>query len=247
MSKLALSAALLAGCADGVDGTQLERVAQAGELGALENKRVFFGHHSVGRDILDGVSLVAPEAHLFVSEAAVGENGQPSLKIADFEEIALGCDADIALMKLCFADFTPSTDVDTLFARYAVAVDRIHAARPELVVVHVTPALHTETRDPRSIVKRVLGRPVWGDQANARRALFAERMRERFADEPLFDLSRIESTTPSGDRVLTLMDGAAVPALWDGYSTDGGHLNNRGKRVAAAAFLDVLERAAELE
>jgi hypothetical protein len=93
------------------------------ELAAAGAVDLFFGHQSVGRNILDGISSiyadkgVAPptitevrvgsdEADGFV-HAAIGKNGDPIGKLAAFDSLLRAGQAertDVALMKLCYVD-----------------------------------------------------------------------------------------------------------------------------------------------
>jgi hypothetical protein len=240
--RITTSPALGAACGDS-EAPSLDRAAAVRDAAALAGVRVLFGHHSVGRDVLDGLRAVAGAGGIDVRSVAVGENGRPFFKLVDFERVAIRADVDVVMMKLCFADFTPSTDAHALFAAYASAIRRIRAARPDVVVVHVTPPLHTTPRDPRALFLRVLGRTTWEDAANARRAEFADAVRGAFAGEPIFDLAHIESTAPGGVRTAIVVDGRAVPVLWPGYTSDGGHLLALGKDLAAAALLHTLALA----
>lgn len=226
------------------------------ELRAVAAKKVWFGHHSVGVDMLEGVQALARSADVQVAigEGPVGENGKPLDKIADFEREAIegaGKDADVVAMKLCYADFTPTTNVAQLVDAYAQSVQRIRAARPGVRVLHITAPLTTRQEDFKSRVMRFLGRPVWGDEANLRRLEYAEALQARFPGEPVLDLARVQSTRKDGGREMHLVSGNAVPGgrgrlvpmLWSGWSRDEGHLNDEGKRIAGRAFVGALAAA----
>src|SRR5215471_601628 len=99
-----------------------------GELLRLGRRRVFFGHQSVGMNLLDGVRELAeraPAAGIRVVEtgpvglapgtlahAFLPENGDPMLKLKNFETaLAAGGPhaADVAILKFCYVDFTGHT------------------------------------------------------------------------------------------------------------------------------------------
>ena len=61
-------------------------------------------------------------------------------------------------------------------------------------------------------------------------------MREAYADDDLFDIAAVESTTPDGTRLATLAPGWA--------DADREHLNSAGSAVLAARFLDLLTQGA---
>ncbi len=218
------------------------------DLETLRGARVFFGHQSVGANILAGLRSLAQEAGIEVAigEGRVGENMQPLGKFEDFARHAESPDSDgqqMLLMKLCYVDFSPDTDAGALVQAYASAVERVRKARPEARIVHVTPPLCVRPGGLKPLLQRALGRPVWEEQANARRMEFRERLLARFPGEPVFDLSMLESTRPDGTREEYVVGGRKVPMLWPGYTSDGGHLNGLGQRLAAKAFAHVLASA----
>ncbi len=234
------------------------------DLAKASALRVFFGHQSVGGNIVDGLeelrSLAGDTAlrvihgtdetswpSAFFAEAKVGRNGEPVGKLADFKsrlEGPLRGRVDVALVKICYVDLAAGArvDPDSLFAAYRKTVLDLEAAHPGLVVVPVTSPLTVPDFEARGrldalkgAVRLWLGRP----DDNARRARFNARLRDGFGDRAIFDLAAIESTRPDGTRVL-YGRGGKVEALAREYSADGGHLNALGRKVAARALLHVL-------
>ena len=211
------------------------------DLATLRGARIYFGHHSVGHDILAGLSVLSKQAGIDVKidESPVGENTKPLLKFEDFAkrgESNPGDGTQVMAMKLCYVDFRPDTDVDGLVKAYATAVERVKKARPDVRIVHVTPPLFAHPTDLKSKLQRTLGKSIWEDDANARRLDFKKKMIEAFPGDPVFDLAATESTRPDGTTEEHEVGGRKVPMLWPGYTTDGGHLNDAGKLVAAKAF-----------
>jgi lysophospholipase L1-like esterase len=85
----------------------------------------------------------------------------------------------------------------------------------------------------------ILGRK----DANVVRSELNDRIRkENEGIAPVFDLAAIESTSPAGEPVTFTYQGKKYPCLYRGYTTDGGHLNEAGKRTAAAGLLQLLVR-----
>jgi len=233
--------------------TELERVA---------SYRIFFGHQSVGGNILYGVSQLAERSGVFIRveelldgkrlEQAVlwhlplEENGKPMKKFASFEHTLEGLAApiDVALMKLCYIDFTGDTDATKLFADYRSTIDRLKAKYPQIIFVHVTAPLTEIESGAKASVKRLIGRPPYGVLENIRRHTYNELLRQAYAGrEPIFDLARIESTTPEGQPILSEWQGSKVPTLARQYTSDGGHLNEVGSLRAAREFISVLSSA----
>jgi hypothetical protein len=68
--------------------------------------------------------------------------------------------------------------------------------------------------------------------------------REYGGREPLFDLAAVESTRPDGSRETLSLGGKTAFALHPGYTNDGSHLNEVGRRRAAEALLTLLARLA---
>jgi lysophospholipase L1-like esterase len=71
-------------------------------------------------------------------------------------------------------------------------------------------------------------------------------VRAAFADrEPLFDIARVESTGPGRHPVFFEEKGQKIETLAPEYTSDGGHLNERGQAVVAKELLNVLSRLTE--
>lgn len=233
------------------------------DLATLAGRRVFFGHQSIGANILDGVrELVASRrARLGVvgledvgdfpagtiAHALVGENGRPDLKLDEFARLlshAPLSTVDVAMVKFCYADFDSETDPRAVFLRYEESLRRLGEAHPGIAFVHVTVPLTTVQGGPRAFVKRLLGRAPWGLAENARREEYNALLREAYRGrEPILDLAEIESTRPDGTRELVEWNGRSLPALVPAYSDDGSHLNPAGRLRVARAFLRVIASA----
>lgn len=224
------------------------------DVARLQNRTVFFGHQSVGADILLGlaeldatpiaskvvtVGLASPGT---VGHARVGVNGDPAQKIDDFAARLRGLESgvDVAVVKLCYADFEDEIDLDALFARYRTTMQALADEFPATRFAHFTVPLTTVESGPKALVKSLLGKPLYGIAQNARRERYNQRLREAFGDEGhLFDLARIASTHPDGATERADDGGLAlVPAFTD----DGGHLNATGRRVVGASFVKFLAR-----
>ena len=220
------------------------------DLATVAGARVFFGHQSVGQNVLDGVRAVyasegqpAPE----IQDACIGENEQPLSKIEDFDARMrgdLGEQLDVAMMKLCYIDITTQTDTSELFERYRSTMAALERDLPNVTFVHVTTPLMTEPGRMSSVKARFTGNTRYGPGENANRERLNALIRGEYADSHLFDLAAVESTTPGGARVGGHHDGAEYYALYDGYASDNGHLNSTGARTAAAAWLATVARAA---
>ena len=83
---------------------------------------------------------------------------------------------------------------------------------------------------------------VNGSPASRNRSEFSDWLRRTYASAPIFDLAAIESRTPAGEAVTFRLDGRSYRKLNASYSDDGQHLGRQGRRIVAAAFLDMLDR-----
>ncbi|TSC31770.1 hypothetical protein FOF48_14075 [Corallococcus sp. Z5C101001] len=229
-------------------------------LERLSQRRVFFGHQSVGGNILEGVHalLPAPDALSVVevkdpaatipagtlAHAFVGQNEQPETKLAHFERLldgGLAKQVDVALVKFCYIDFTSSTDAKALFEKYRATLAGLKSRHPGVTFVHVTAPLTTVQRGAKAWFNELRGRPVFGVGENVSREAFNALMRRTYdGKEPLFDLAALESSQADGSRETYEVNGRAYPAMVPAYSDDGGHLNAQGRTRVASALVTFL-------
>ena len=232
----------------------------AGALAKLADKRIYFGHQSVGYNILDGVNDVVredPRVRLNIIETAdpaafdspvlghsrIGKNRDPLSKFEAFKgflDNGIGRKTDIAFMKLCYLDVSADTDVAALFQQYKQVMGYLQEAYPGTVFVHVTvPLLSTDTGF-KGRVKRWIGRNDATEFANYNRNRFNDLLEEYRGREPIFDLARIESTLPDERRQVSTYKGKRYYTMNPAYTTDGGHLNAEGRKVVARELLALL-------
>ncbi len=228
----------------------------------LADARIYFGHQSVGGNVLEGLrdlsaDRTGSELKIIRSrersssgpalvEYTIGENGRPESKMKDFAASLQEIDdkaAAIAIFKYCYLDITPETNVELLFANHRKALQQMRARHPNLTFVHVTAPLTRLEAGPRFMVKRLLGKPTTRD-ANAKRNRFNAMLRKQYAGEPLFDLAKIESTSPDGSRSFFNDGSGVVYTLAPELTDDGGHLNATGRRAAAREFATVISSIA---
>lgn len=257
---VAVTILLLSGCnkskpEEASTAASAQRATQ--EWQVLEKKRIVFGHQSVGYNILDGIKRLAERdgvkidiheqrtatAVKGISHFTIGNNGDPRSKIRDFAA-AIDADAtqgaDIALMKLCYADFNAATDARQLADDYIAGLESLAQRHPDTNFVAVTVPLTAVQTGPKAWIKRLLGEQPRGASDNLRRAEFNTRLRERYLSAGrLFDIARVEAE-PAGRVCKVPVDGQEAEALCPELTNDGGHLNERGQELAAAAFLDFI-------
>lgn len=233
----------------------------ASDLTLVSGVRVFFGHQSIGGNIIDGIRELTRTAGapplaivpLQSSEASrgptflhafIGENGRPATKIdafaAGLERLAPEA-VDVAVMKFCYIDFAADTDIQELFDAYDQRIAALQKQYPHTTFVHVT----TPLKAPEGVkgwVKQMIGRGRPVDE-NIRRNQYNALLRRRFASHVTFDLAAVESTGPDGARSMFQARGGTYEQLAPGYSSDGAHLNTNGSRVAARALIAAVASA----
>ena len=73
-----------------------------------------------------------------------------------------------------------------------------------------------------------------------RRCRFSELLRQHYSNQPIFDLESVESTDSQGGKNTFTLDGQTGLSLIPDYSSDGGHLNDSGRRLAARELIRTL-------
>lgn len=219
----------------------------------LEKSRIYFAHQSVGYNILDGVNNVlsnfdntlnivetsnVPEStSSFFAHSQVGENTRPETKIKEFSDNlnnGIGESVDVALLKLCFVDINPNTDVDSLFTDYKKAMDNLDRLFPDTLFVHSTVPLTTNETGLKPFIKKLIGRQLLADESNLKRQEYNVLLRNEYGSkETLFDIAKIESTKPDGSRNIHSLDGKEYFSMVSEYTSDGGHLNEKGSALVA--------------
>jgi hypothetical protein len=245
---------LLAGCGSG-DTNAPPRPVAVEMTDTLETARVYFGHQSVGRDILAGIAEVAPTLQVVqldqlptvaggtLAESSIGVNGQPASKdVAFLEAVEHLAPGEIALYKYCYLDMAADTNPDSLFASYAATLT---AARSSGVrILAATMPVTTVAPAWKRWNKQALGR-VTDTDLNLKRQKFNDLVRANYDDRSLVDLARMESTLENGNRSTIEVAGRVVEVLPDAHTDDGAHLNTRGRRQVATEFVNALAAAVD--
>jgi len=230
----------------------------------VAKRAVYFGHQSVGDNIAAGIErlnsdlklglrLVQTHEPSAVSHPAfvhfhAGRNQDPSSKnaaIVRMLESRPRPDQAIVLLKYCYVDIDHDRDVEAMFSAYQATVRNIRARFPDVTIVHSTVPVTTVETAMKAQAKQLLGKPSVR-QAAITRQRYNALVRAAFAGrEPLFDIARIESTGPNHERVFFDAKGQKIETLAPEYTSDGGHLNERGQALVAKELLNVLARITE--
>lgn len=243
---------LLTGC----NNQRQSETEAKGELSATmrNNITLFFGHKSVGNNILSGVKSLTQsmENPIQIIESStvtaqdgfyhvmIGENLKPITKIDGFASHirnGWGDNADIAFLKLCYADINTDSDVNEVFNYYVKIMDSLQDAYPQLKLVHITVPLESiEKNWLKNIIKTMLGRSTQMT-SNKVREQFNSLMRSKYQESSyFFDIAYYESLSPSG----SVNTKKGVPYMDTTYTNDGGHLNEEGQIHIASALLNYI-------
>lgn len=221
----------------------------------LENVKIYFGHQSVGFNLIDGVKNELkqnPTIHLNINKLAnpldispglthsqIGKNGRPKSKIDDFKKLidsGLGEQIDIAGFKFCYADINNETDVNELFSYYRVTMDNLSIKYPKVKFVHFTVPIRTIRKDTKALINKFLGRDLSVKNNHARQK-FSNLLIQHYSENSIFDLAKTESTFPNGERQYVIENNETIYSMVNEYSNDGGHLSEYGKKQIGSQFL----------
>jgi hypothetical protein len=224
-------------------------------LSILAGRAIYFGHQSVGANIMNGVRRAVAAstgtkptvASVGTSPAAtdvkigqwdegyVGANYDPISKINAFQAImqsaaggaldGFGSGKSIALMKFCFVDVQGSW--------YASHGDA------DLFAAYQTMVNTVAAQRPNVRLVHVTMPLCWPDSAdNAKREAYNARLRAAYGSA-VFNLAKLEATDPSGNAVT----GANGRYAYQGWVLgDNCHPGSAGEDMLSAALIDYLAK-----
>jgi hypothetical protein len=225
----------------------------------LSQKKIYFGHQSVGYNIIDGIKDVMkenPQIKLNIVETSnpadfnsaifahskVGKNTDPKSKTDSFGEYikaGIGEKADIAFFKFCFVDIDRGTDIKGLLEDYQTKMAKFEKEYPNTKFIHMTVPLKTTKINWKTWIKELIGKGDMYEYAgNIERNDYNDLLKKAYGGkESLFDLAKIESTYQDGKRSSFTSNGKTYYCLAPEYTTDGGHLNEKGCKIVAEQLL----------
>jgi hypothetical protein len=234
----------------------------------LAGKKIFFGHQSVGYNIIDGIKDIINERDYIklnivetsestafdrpvFAHSQVGMNTKPFSKIEHFKKVidsGVGSKVDIAFFKFCYVDIMRDSDPREIFDGYKTAMEELKDRYPETKFLHITVPIRSAPKgikkNIKQSVKSLIGEPGFLEDNMMRRS-FNELLRKTYSKtEPFFDLALIESLNTSGFGCYVLKGTEKVNVMAPEYTEDGGHLNSLGRRKLAEQLLIILAEMA---
>jgi hypothetical protein len=228
----------------------------------LSQKKIYFGHQSVGNNIIAGIQDLMkeyPQIKVNIVETTdesdfkvgllahsrVGKNVDPKSKVADFMNFidsGIGKKADAAALKFCYVDMNAGTDVGGILVNYNSSIDQLKSKYPEMTVIHFTEPLTTSKTTWKTRLKKLMGKKeIWEYDDNIKRNEYNDMLVKQYeGKEPIFDIAKIQSTNPDGTRCSFSKDGKTYYSMVPEYTNDGGHLNEVGRKKVAEQFLILL-------
>lgn len=224
----------------------------------LSNKRIYFGHQSVGFNIIDGIEKVLaqhpaiklsivqtrkddlPDKGIF-AHFKVGENTKPFTKIDDFVNVVgneLDKTPDIAFLKFCYVDVPDNVAVNKLFELYKLKTDNLKKEHPSLTIIHFTMPLKTQHFSWKTKLKNFIGKESWELSENIKRNHYNNLLLKEYKGlQPVFDIASYQATLQNGSKTFFKYKGEQFLYMQESYSSDGGHLNSSGAQVIAEQVL----------
>lgn len=234
----------------------------------LADKKIFFGHQSVGYNIIDGIKDIINERNYIklnviethepvafdqpvFAHSQVGMNTKPFSKIKSCEEImdsGVGSKVDIAFFKFCYVDIMRNLDPRGIFDGYSASLEKLKDKYPATKFLHVTVPINSVPkgikRNLKQSIKSMISKPGFLED-NLMRRSYNELLRNAYADlGVLFDLALVESVNTGGYRCYVCKGAEKGYVMAPEYTKDGGHLNNLGSRRVAEQLLILLAEIA---
>ena len=236
----------------------------------LAEKRIFFGHKSVGSNIIQGINDIIDEREYIrlnivqtdnckdfdqpiFAHSSVGRNTEPASKIKSFRSIidaGIGKKVDIAFFKFCFVDIARDSDPREILDSYRALIEDMKVRYPQTTFLHVTVPVCSVPRGVKrplkECVKLLTGRRrIMTLDDNIMRQHYNALLSDAYSQtEHVFDLALIESVNPDGFKCYATKGAKKVSVMVPEYTYDGGHLNEQGRKRVAEQLLIILAEVA---
>lgn len=212
----------------------------------LEKKKIFFGHQSVGYNIIKGIERDLGKdspVHVINSKnpaefigpglyhAPIGQNVFPKSKIDEFVALmdgGLAEKTDIAGFKFCYADIRVESDIKEIFKDYTSQMDYLIKKYPQVTFIHFTVPILVKPTGIKGIVKKLFY------DHNIKRNAFSRMLLDYYGPDRIFNIAAYEASYPDG-KLNTYANGRM--AMVTSYSDDGEHINDSQSNIIGEQFL----------
>ena len=234
----------------------------------LAEKKIFFGHQSVGYNIIDGIADILNERDYIklniiktrepsafdqpvLAHSQVGMNTKPFSKIKRFVEImdsGVGSKVDIAFFKFCYVDIMRDSNPQEIFDGYRTALDVLNDRYPNTKFIHMTVPIRSMPKGTKKYLKQtvklLIGKPGFFED-NMMRRNYNDLLNKNYSKTGfLFALAHIESVDAKGLGYYAQKGMEKVYVMAPEYTEDGGHLNSLGRKKVAEQLLIILAEIA---
>ena len=234
----------------------------------LAEKKIFFGHQSVGYNIIEGVKDVirgrnyinlnivetddpAQFDRPIFAHARVGRNTDPDSKIKAFKKVmdtGVGKRIDIVFLKFCYIDITRDSNPQEILTNYQTTIEDLKGRYPDTEFLHVTAPIRSAPKGIKRYIKQSI-KLLIGKQGvlddNIKRQHYNALLNDAYSKtEPLFDLALVESSNSDGYRRYAFKENKRIYFMDSQYTYDGGHLNENGRKRVAEQLLIILAELA---
>ena len=117
----------------------------------------------------------------------------------------------------------------------------------DMIIIHFTVPLKVTKTTWKTWIKKILRKEeIWEYDDNIKRNEYNKMLLKKYkGKEPVFDIARIQSTLPDGTRSSFTKGGRTYYSMAPEYSYDGGHLNEKGRKIVAEQLLIFLANLEE--
>lgn len=226
------------------------------EFDFLKGKKVFFGHQSVGNNMINGlntliennddlnfIKVLTIENYLklenkdddslfYFIHTRIGENGHPQKKIDDFKKnIQILHEVDAAFMKFCYADIRPHSNIESIYTNYKSAHIELSNEFKNTKFIYFTVPVTAKQGTIKRVIKSIVGK----EDQNINRFKYNELLRND-SIQYLFDIAFHESNN-------NLSKSKGIEYLKKEYTYDENHLNETGSKYIVSLLINFLNKS----
>jgi len=229
----------------------------------IRQKKIVFVYRSVGRDILEGIRELGTkydqsEFNFIKSDTVTGKlradrgfimqqwlnmNSSPQDLKKNYEDLLDKIQVkniDFAMVR--FSPFFGNNNVEENFKKVRIAIEDLKKEFPDTEFLISTFGLTHSKTTLKTWIKKLIGQDdIWEYDSNITVNEFNRHMRETYGNEAtFFDLAKIQSTYPNGERSTFTKKGKTYYHMVSEYTHDGTHLSAKGREVIAEQFLTLI-------